>query len=409
MTAVGIVAEYNPFHNGHLYHLTETAARFPGKPIVCVMSGNVVQRGSFAMLSKHARAASAVLCGADLVLELPAAFVCAPAAVFAERAVEMMAATGAVDAVSFGSECGNESALLRAAKDSTFDRTAFERALHAGKTYAAARSEAASPEARRLLANPNDLLAVEYIRAACRFLPEAAFCAVPRRGAAHHETDCSVPMPSASALRARLHQGKSIQAWLPPPSAAQLEQEQTAGRAPVFDAEPELPMLAVLRRMTPAMFAELPEVSEGLEYRIASAAQEAVSIPDLFSRLKTKRYTLARLRRVVLSAYLGLTRLEQMQHPAYLRVLAASERGIRMLHDMKQTAKLPVITKPAALKKLNGAAGLLTALEQRTDSLYALNYPAQSERAADSFYRISPFLANKERIQSEITRPKETE
>lgn len=409
MTAVGIVAEYNPFHNGHLYHLTETAARFPGKPIVCVMSGNVVQRGSFAMFSKHARAASAVLCGADLVLELPAAFVCAPAPVFAERAVEMMAATGIVDGISFGSECGDESTLLRAAQDSTFDRSAFERALHDGKTYAAARCEALPPEVRRLLSNPNDLLAVEYIRAVHRFLPDAAICAVRRCGAAHHETDCSVQMPSASALRARLHQGKPIQAWLPPPSAAQLEQEQTAGRAPVFDETPEQPMLAVLRRMTPAMFTELPEVSEGLEYRIASAAQEAVSLLDLFGRLKTKRYTLARLRRIVLSAYLGLTRQEQMQYPAYLRVLAASERGIRLLHDMKQTAKLPVITKPAVLKKLNGAAGLLTALEQRTDSLYALNYPAQGERSADSFYRISPFLANKESIQSEIIRPKETE
>lgn len=393
MTAVGVVAEYNPFHNGHMFHLTQTAERFPERAIVCVMSGNVVQRGSFAMLHKFARAAAAVRSGADLVFELPTAFACAPAPIFASRAVELLAATGVVDALSFGSECGDAATLQRAAADDTFHSERFTASLRAGRSYAAACAEASRPEIRSILAEPNDLLAIEYLRAARQFLPNAAVCAVQRQGAGHNRLDASGTYPSASALRNRMRDQMDIAAWLPSFSAEILQKEQAAGRAPVFDEASDLPMLAALRRLSPAALAQLPEVTEGLEYRLASATKQAVSISDLLERLKTKRYTCARLRRILMSAYIGLTEAEQKQHPAYLHLLAASRRGTELLHEMKQTARLPVIAKPSAIKKLDASAQMLAALEERTDSLYMLAYPEQRQRGNGNFYASSPWIA----------------
>lgn len=393
MTAVGVVAEYNPFHNGHMFHLTQTAARFPDRAIVCVMSGNVVQRGSFAVLHKFARAAAAVQSGADLVFELPTAFACAPAPIFASRSVELLAATGVVDALSFGSECGDAAALQRAAANDTFHAERFTASLRAGCSYATACAEASQPEIRSILAAPNDLLAIEYLRAARQFLPNAAVCAVKRQGAGHNQLDAFGSYPSASALRNRMRDQMEISAWLPPSSAEILQREQAAGRAPVFEEASALPMLATLRRMNPEALAQLPEVTEGLEYRIASAAKQAVSVSDLMEWLKTKRYTCARLRRILMSAYIGLTETEQKQHPAYLHLLAASRRGTALLHEMKQTARLPVIAKPSAIKKLDASAQMLADLEERTDSLYLLAYPEQNQRGFGHFYVSSPWIA----------------
>ncbi len=392
MTAVGIVAEYNPFHNGHLFHIEQTRARFPDCAVVCVMSGHFVQRGGVAVTHKNARAAVAVLCGADLVLELPAAFSCAPAEIFADRAVALLAATGVVGAMSFGSECGDIELLTRAADDASFDRDRFEALLRAGCSYAAARAGALAEGLRCAAEAPNDLLAVEYLRAVRRYLPEAALCAVRRQGAGHDRQELSGAFPSASRLRAMLRNGEAVGGFVPRPCAEMLERERAAGRGPVLEEALDLPVLAALRRMEPASLAALPEVAEGLEYRIAAEAPKASSAKELLDRLKTKRYTRARLRRILTSAYIGLTRAEQTLTPQYLRLLAVSQRGTRLLKEMQGRASLPVITKPAALKALGAPAEALYALEARADSLYALAYPAPETRGSGSLFQISPYV-----------------
>ncbi len=392
MAAVGIVAEYNPFHNGHLYHLRETKRRFPDKAVVCVMSGNFVQRGEPAVLPKSIRAAMAAECGADLVLELPVAFANAPAEIFAARAVAILAATGVVSALSFGSECGDIGLLKRAADKTEFDRSLFLQNMDMGRPYAAARADAYPAEIRKILCSPNNLLAIEYIRAAETFLPAAELFTVARCGAAHDAPEGDGAILSASRIRELLHSGEPADLFLPDAAAVLLQRSLRDGHCPVSVDVFSLPMLAVLRRISPEDASMLPEVSEGLEHRLIASAAVSENRAMLIKRLKTRRYTEARLRRILISAYLGLTKDDQALEPQYLRVLAATKCGTDLLKRMRKQARLPVVTKPAAVKLLTGNAVRQYTAEVRADGLYALAYPREELRSENGFFCRSPYI-----------------
>lgn len=392
MAAVGIVAEYNPFHNGHLFHLRETKRRFPDKAVVCVMSGNFVQRGEPALLPKSIRAAMAAEAGADLVLELPVAFANAPAEIFAARAVSLLAATGMVSALSFGSECGDIGILKRAADETAFDRTSFLRNMDMGRSYANARAESFPPEIRKIISSPNNLLAIEYIRAAKVCLPDAELFTVSRCGAAHDATVGSKEILSATRIRELVRAGEPVGAFLPETAAKMLDAAVAEGRCPVSVDTLSLPILAELRRISPEAAALLPEVSEGLEHRMIAFAAVSENRTMLLQKLKTRRYTEARLRRILISAYLGLTKSDQGMEPQYLRVLAATKRGTDLLKRMRKQARLPVITKPAAVKLLTGDAVRQYTAEVRADSLYALAYPREALRSENGFFCRSPYI-----------------
>lgn len=392
MAAVGIVAEYNPFHNGHLYHLRETKRRFPDKAVVCVMSGNFVQRGEPALLPKSIRAAMAAEAGADLVLELPVAFANAPAEIFAARAVSLLAATGVVSALSFGSECGNIGKLKRAADETEFDRTSFLQNMDMGRSYAKARAESFPLEIRKIISSPNNLLAIEYIRSAKACLPDAELFTVSRSGAAHDAAVGSAEILSATRIRELVRAGESVAAFLPGSSVKMLDAALAEGRCPVAIDVLSLMILAELRRISPEEGANLPEVSEGLEHRLIACAAVSENHEALLARLKTRRYTEARLRRILISAYLGLTKADQAMEPQYLRVLAATGRGTDLLKRMRKQARLPVVTKPAAVKLLTGDAVRQYTVEARADALYALAYPRETLRSENGFFCRSPYI-----------------
>ncbi len=392
MAAVGIVAEYNPFHNGHLYHLRETKRRFPDKAVVCVMSGNFVQRGEPALLPKSIRAAMAAESGVDLVLELPVAFANAPAEIFAARAASLLAATGVVSALSFGSECGDLAKLKRAAAETEFDHVAFAENMGLGCSYAKARADAYPFEIRKIFSSPNNLLAIEYIRAAEKVMPHAELFTVSRRGAAHDAHTGSAEILSATRIRELVRAGEDTAAFLPEAAAKMLDAALAEGRCPVSADALSLPILAELRRISPEDGANLPEVSEGLEHRLISCAAISENRETLLLRLKTRRYTEARLRRILISAYLGLTKADQAIEPQYLRVLAATKRGTELLKLMRKRANLPVITKPAAVKLLTGDAVRQYTAEARADALYALAYPREALRSENGFFCRSPYI-----------------
>ena len=305
----------------------------------------------------------------------------------------LLAATGEVTALSFGSECGDIDLLRRAADEGHFDRERFLQCMDAGMPYASARSEAYPSVVRKVLTSPNNLLAIEYIRAARKYLPNAELFTVARSGAAHDGKDGRDGIFSASKLREMIRSELPVDSYVPTASVERIRTAIREGRCPVSADTMAIPLLAALRRMSPEDAADLPEISEGLEHRLLAAADVAVDRQTLLDRLKTKRYTQARLRRIMISAYLGLRKKDQAAQPQYLRLLAATKRGTALLKTMRKTAALPVIIKPASLKLLQGPAVEQYTAEVRADSLYALAFPNAKLRGDNNFFRNSPYIA----------------
>ena len=357
MTVVGIVAEYNPFHAGHAFHLAETR-RLGGNTAVAVMSGNFVQRGECAVLDKWTRARSALEGGVDLVLELPTVFAVSSAERFAWGAVNILKEAGA-DAISFGSESGGGAELKEVA--ACLDRPEFHaglrRFLDEGLPFAVCRQAAVrellGEELAALLAGPNDNLGVEYLKTTRRLSWEPEVIAVPRRGAAHDGGE-HPDYPSASYLRERILSG------------------ELAAENPASMKTGERWVLSVLRRMDEGDFAALPDCGEGLSRRLYRAARQGRTLDEVYAIAKTKRYAHARIRRAVLWGALGLRESDRPDVPPYLRVLGANERGRAHLRELKTRARLPIITKPAHGKNLDGPGRRLFELEARCTDLYQL-------------------------------------
>ena len=369
METAGIVAEYNPFHRGHAWHIAETRRRLGGEaPVVCVMSGHWVQRGECALADKWLRAALALDRGADLVVELPTPWAMASAESFARGAVSLLAATGVVDVLSFGSETGELAPLeaAAAALDAPEYPEKLRAALGRGLSFPAARQEAAGAAC---LSAPNNNLGVEYLRSLRALGSTIRPLTVPRQGAGH-DGPAAGGYASASELRRLLRAGRGEEAapYLTAPWSGELADMQHIERA----------VLARLRTMGEGDWAALPDGggAEGLPSRLAKAAREAVSLEDFYTRAKTRRYPHARLRRLALAAFLGLRAAERPAAPPYVRVLGLGGRGRALLRKMKDTCPLPVIVKPAQARELDGPARTLFESEARYTDLYGLCFPA---------------------------------
>ena len=366
MGAAGIIVEYNPLHSGHLRLLEAgRAALGPDTAMVCVMSGNFVQRGDFALLRKHARARAAVESGADLVLELPLPWAVSSAEGFAAGGVQALAATGVVEHLLFGSECGDVSALERvaAALLAPSFRDRLREVLPGAVSFAAARQRALTgllpEEDAALLESPNNILGIEYCKAILHRHAALTPLALPRLGAAHGGgagAHAGTPMASASFLR-----GLPQPDWEPfvPARAAELYGRAAADGLLLDGARLETAVLALLRMQDPANFAQVRGVSEGLENRLTAAVREADSLDDLYTRLKTKRYPHARLRRLVLDAALGFP--AELPMPPYLHVLGARKAALPCLKQ----ASLPAATALADLARTGPEASKISRLHNK--------------------------------------------
>lgn len=391
MRITGIIAEYNPFHNGHLF-LVQAARRAGADAVAVVMGGNWLQRGEPALFPKEVRARAALRCGVDLVLELPLPYAAAPARQFAGGGVAALASLPGLDTLAFGCESGGLPPLLRclrALEHPALDRE-LRRLMGAGLPYAAARQQAvaalAGEEAAAPLSRPNDTLAVQYLQALAGLSGrEIRPLAVPRQGAGHNSAAPSSPAPgegglptaSASWIRGRLMAGdwQGAAGFLPAASLRTLEEAARAGRM-ADPARLELPLLAVLRRMSREEFARLPDLSEGLEHRLWGAVRQGKGLAELLALAGTKRYPTARLRRILLAAYLGIPAGADRRPLPYLRVLGMTPRGAEALAVCRRAGMaLPVSHSLSRLKGLGGEAGALAELEGRAGDLYGLLYP----------------------------------
>lgn len=397
MAVVGVIAEYNPFHRGHAWQLAQLRRRLgEDTAVVVCMSGNFVQRGSFAILNKHARAEAALRGGVDLVLELPSPWSAATAERFAQGGVAVLAAAGVATHLAFGCECAALEPLQTVADclDSGLFHEALRRRSREGTTFAAARQEAVrdlAGDAADCLSFPNNALAVEYLRAlkACKapIIPAA----LPRTGAAHDsalESSC----PSASAVRRKIFLNADWRTVLPQDTAAIVDREISAGRAPVHMAHCQRAVLAQLRRMEEEEFRPYDGGNEGLYHRFYEAVRTSASLEDILLGAKTKRYTLARLRRLLLHSYLGVPQAAQGDTPPYLRVLGSTAQGRILLRQMRKTAARPVLTKPAHIRRLDLEARRVFSQEARCTDLYTLAYPNLSQAAPGSEYTAAPVM-----------------
>ena len=388
-------------HMGHVPLLEEVRRLLgPDTAIICAMSGDFVQRGDFAVVGRRARAKAAVQSGADLVLEVPLPWAVASAERFADGGVQVLLDAGLVSHIAFGSECGDADALREIAECLLSDafQEALRRGLTTGRPYAACRQKAVEqilgPEKAALLESPNNILGIEYCKSLLRRGSDVQPLTVPRVGAAHDEKDADGPIASASAIRALLRAGEreTALARMAPAMRRAYEEEEAAGRAPVFQETCERAVLARLRSMTEEDFAALDEGREGLCNRLYDASRTAAGVAEILEKAKTKRYAYARLRRMVLWAYLGLAPAAFPKEVPYLRVLAANAMGRELLARMRKTAAVPVLTKPADVRRLGAEARELFELEARAADLYALAYPDLSAAVGGSVWREGPVI-----------------
>lgn len=378
----GIICEYNPMHRGHEYMIEELRRAGVGT-VVCLMSGNFVQRGDTAVTDKYDRAAAAVRSGADLVLELPFPWSCASAAYFAAAGVHILSALG-IGNIAFGSESAELSRLRAAADAADADEGYAPDASQGSAAAYFARIEDALGGGRL---PPNDILGVEYIRAARRLGTATEFIAIKRAGAGFHDTDASAALPSATAMRAAILRGE-LPEGLTEASAESLRAAIAAGRAPATLGA--LGTVALWRfRSGGEELGRYAECGGGVSGRLVRAAAESGNLADMLTAAATKKYTSARLRRAVIFALAGVLKANLDAMPSYTTVLASDARGRSFLAAARKKAGITVLTRPSAALRIAGAAARRqTELLLASEGLYSLALPVP--RPAGSFMRQTP-------------------
>ena len=394
MRVCAVICEYNPFHNGHARHLTLAREKSSADFMLCLMSGALTQRGAFARHDKWLRARMALLGGADLVLELPCRFACAPAPDFASGGVALLRALGVVTHLSFGCEAQSLD-ILFAARDALRDESpAFQSvlkdALDRGLPYPRARALAAESASglsglAEQIARPNAVLALEYLQA----LPDG-ISAVPilREGCGYHDSSPS-PLASATGVRAALTMGDVQTASAAVPFPQELLYSEQRGEFHPEDALTQA-LFYRLRTMDVASLREIVGMDEGLEYRFLRAAQTAASREELIAAIKSKRYTHARLSRLCAHILLGVSRDFAAAHrtPTYARVLGFRKDAAPLLRAIKAHASIPLVTKAAAFDR----ADPLFSLDIRAQDLWSLGVSNPALRACGRDFTTSPIL-----------------
>ena len=388
MARFGIICEYNPLHSGHVYHI-ERARAAGADEIVCIMSGNYVQRGEPAMLHKYARAEAAIAAGADLVVELPFPYAAAGAEFFASGGVSAADAFGC-DTLFFGSESGDIDRLQRLASHALSDTFAqqYDALIKTNMGTAAAYAKAlALVSGEDATALSNDLLGLAYCKAISAGNYDLSPLCTRRVGADYNEQGLTEGHPSATALR-KLYREKglaALKAHLPATTYDLLCRADAKGELldkNAYDAA----LLATLRMLPREQIESAALCTSGLGARIAAAAQAATTMGQLYALVAHKSLPDAHVRRAVLYAAIGVTEQDLRTAPAYLTVLAANAKGRAILAELRRSSPVPMVIKPADAPDCRQRD-----LSDRADALYTL--AMQTPRESGFFKRFSPFMA----------------
>lgn len=357
---VGITAEYNPFHNGHLYHLEQSKLATGAQISIAAMSGNFVQRGHMAICSKWERAEAAIKCGIDLVVEIPTVFACNSAPVFASAAVEILENLGA-DWISFGSESGNIEELKEISRAMNEKETLIEKLVREkvkeGLSYPRARRDAVAlilgDKKADLLDLPNNILAIEYLKR----IQNAKPVTVKRQGPGYNELEPCEDMASASAIRSMVKSSKNVETLTPEPSTEMLKKALHPLEDKIFQI--------ICAKVLTSSREELDRVfagGEGLGNKLKNEIRKASAYDQLIQRLKSKRYTRTRIERFISHVLLDIGAPDL--YPNYIRVLAFNKAGSRYLKEVKKKGicSLPIITN--INKDAQNAVALMSAIEK---------------------------------------------
>ncbi len=369
MRLAGIVAEFNPLHNGHKYIID--CAKNDGFAVACAISGNFVQRGDCAIIPKFRRALTAINVGVDIVCELPVPWSMSTAQNFALGGVSQLLSLG-VSRIYFGSECGDIE-LLKTVADALlsdeFDNQIKEN-LNCGLTYAKLRQNVISNllgnKSSNVLECPNDTLAVEYIFAAKKLGSKVDFKAIKRVGSGHNDETTDDIYSSSTFIRNKVktQEIQCLDNFMPKESIDILLSSPIADINRIDKA-----IISRIKQISSLELSQVPDVSEGLENLILSRSKEEYSFNGLCEAVKSKRYTMARIRRILLCAYLGINKDYFLSEPPYVRILGFSKLGLDLLP--KQSIK-PIITRVSQINELNDYCKQLFNLEMKINELYAL-------------------------------------
>ena len=369
---IGIVAEYNPFHEGHVYHIQETKRKIgEDAAVICVMSGDFVQRGEWAIQPKSLRAQNACRGGADLVIELPLPWCLASAAYFANGAVAILKALR-ITHLSFGSESGDLDRLMKISEH--LSENSFQNEI---RHFLKQNPNMSYPSARKAVfgasfpVQSNDLLALEYLQA----LKDSSVqpLAVKRTGKQHDERG-EGSILSASEIRSRILSGTVC--------ALHIDAEKI-----------DLACVSRLRMLKREEFDLLPDCRDGLSQRIYDAVKEHSTVESICLAAKTKRYTLSRIRRAVWCAALGLHDRFTQKNPPYARVLAVNQRGRGILSSVKKNCPIPVLTQPKEVLKHEQNVQEIFQLGSDAHDLFMLCYPGRANDRCGEDYRNGPVIA----------------
>lgn len=375
MKVVGIIAEYNPFHNGHLYQLQEAKLMTGADYVVVVMSGNYTQRGAPAFLDKYTRAEMALRCGADLVLELPTYFASASAQYFARGAIDLLHEIGVVEYLSFGSECGDIQLLTKIATKITEEEGDFSKELkeylRIGHSYPKAFSKAFSScypnnkEMNEAIMTPNNLLGVEYIKAIQLRKSLIQPTTIKREGSKYLDESLTSTKSSALAIRNTLSKSESLHVILeqvPPMVYELLEGSFESSSFIVTDDFSQL-LLFQLRMYRKEGYTQFADVSESLSNRIQNQLPQYRNFTDFCMLIKTKENTYARISRCLLHIMLGITEMDFRRftkdcYAHYVRMLGFRKDSTKLLKAIKEQSNIPLISKISDAPKYLNQVGL---------------------------------------------------
>ncbi|MEG1824530.1 MAG: nucleotidyltransferase family protein [Cloacibacillus sp.] len=351
--AVGIVAEYNPLHKGHLYHINEARRISSAECAVAVLSSDFVQRGEPALLDKWTRAEAALSCGCDLVLELPVLWSSHNAGVFSNGAVDLLAATGVVSSLAFGAEtpdCLTDSIIDILLEEPEPFKLSLKKHLDEGFSFVEARARAADellPGSARIFSGSNNTLALSYMTRIRQKNYEMAALPIKRVGAAYTSAELE-EVSSATAIRKAIKEGRTEEAIgaMPEASASILRGAMLDGRACTDSAVLWKLLRAALLRASAEELRQTAEISEGIEYKMKELALESESFEQWVDGCTSKRYTAGRIRRYAIHVLLGLghwtNRAAQRLGPPYIRVLGMNSAGRKLLRKMRGKSTLPI-------------------------------------------------------------------
>jgi len=406
MKVVGIIAEYNPFHNGHKYHLEQSKNMCNSQYSVAVMSGNFLQRGEPALFDKWTRAKMAVLNGIDLVLELPVVYSCQSAEIFAFGAVKILNSLGIIDYLSFGSEKGNIEELYNLAEALINEpeeiSNEIKHLMNKGLTYSKALGDAYNKYYDDILSYPNNVLGIEYIKSILLLKSSIKPVTVKRVMNNYNDVYFTGTISSATAIRKALKENaflEEIQTSTPEASWDIIKNNIMIKKGPVFWEDFIDILLYQIRRSSYKDIKNLPDIKEGLEYRFKKAGNSSTCFEELINQLKTKRYTRTFLQRCLCHLLLGINKedikqAKEILSPVYIRILALNKKGRDLLKEIRKNTKFPIINKPADFESDSSYLDRIFELDIRATDIYSLGIKNNDYRMAGMDYRTSPFYAD---------------